>query len=140
MSNVSIAGYAGWPAYDTFLIVSLSDWPIYDLNPLRPNSNPKKFVLGSYRVHELGWTLTPLGPSTGCWGPYFHSSLLLLRSINVHMLHAIYPLRIRQAVPKYMEICAHAACHLSFKDQVGGPKVYGDMCTPHFIFSFMPCG
>ena len=76
-------------------------------------------MLGSYRVHELGRTLTLLGtPQRDAEGPYFHSSLLLLRSINV----------------------AHAACHLSFKDQAGGPKVYGDMCTPHFILSFMPCG
>ena len=60
MSNVSIAGYAGWPAYDTFLIVSLSSRPIYDPNPLRPNPNPKKPVLSSCRVHGLGRTLTPL--------------------------------------------------------------------------------
>ena len=44
MLNVSIAGYAGWPAYDTFLIVSLSGRPVYDPNPLRPNPNPKKPV------------------------------------------------------------------------------------------------
>ena len=60
MSNVSIAGYAGWPAYDTFLIMSLSGWPVYDPNPLRPNPNPKKPVSGSCRVRGLGWTLTPL--------------------------------------------------------------------------------
>ena len=61
MSNVSIAGYAGWPAYDTFLIVLLSGRPVYDLNPLRPNPNSKKPVSGSCRVRGLGWTLTPLG-------------------------------------------------------------------------------
>ena len=60
MSNVSIASYAGWPAYDTFFIVSLSGWPIYDANPLRSNPNPKKPVSGSRRVRGLGRTLTPL--------------------------------------------------------------------------------
>ena len=35
---------------DPFLIVSLSGRPIYDPNPLRPNPNPKKPVLGSCRV------------------------------------------------------------------------------------------
>ena len=60
MSNVSIAGYAGWPAYDTYLIVSLLGQPIYDPNPLRPNPNPEKHMLGSCRVHGLGQTLTPL--------------------------------------------------------------------------------
>ena len=60
MSNVSIAGYAGWPAYDTFLIVSLLGRPVYDPNPLRPNPNPKKSVSGSCRVRGLGRTLTPL--------------------------------------------------------------------------------
>ena len=60
MSNVSIAGYAGWPAYDTFLIVSLSGRLVYDPNQLRPNPNPKKPVSGSCRVRGLGRTLTPL--------------------------------------------------------------------------------
>ena len=60
MSNVSIAGYVGWPACDTFLIVLLSGRPVYDPNPLRPNPNPKKPVLGSCRVRGLGRTLTPL--------------------------------------------------------------------------------
>ena len=60
MSNVSIAGYAGWPTYDTFLIVLLSGQPVYDPNPLRSNPNPKKPVSGSCRVRGLGRTLTPL--------------------------------------------------------------------------------
>ena len=60
MSNVSITGYASRPAYDTFLIVSLSSRPVYDPNPLRSNLNPKKPVSGSCRVCELGRTLTPL--------------------------------------------------------------------------------
>ena len=60
MSNVSIAGYAGWLAYDMFLIVSLSDRPVYDPNPLRPNPNPKKPMSGSCRVCGLGRILTPL--------------------------------------------------------------------------------
>ena len=60
MSNVFIVGYAGWSAYDTFLIVSLSSRPVYDSNPLRLNPNPKKRVSGSCRVCELGRTLTPL--------------------------------------------------------------------------------
>ena len=60
MSNVSIAGYAGWPAYDTFLIMLLSSRPVYDPNPLRPNPNPKKPVSGLCRVRGLGRTLTPL--------------------------------------------------------------------------------
>ena len=60
MSNVSIAGYAGWPAYDTFFIMSLSGRSIYDPNPLRPNPNPKKLMLDSCCVCELGPTLTPL--------------------------------------------------------------------------------
>ena len=53
-------GFLGWPIYDTFLIVSLSDRPIYDPNPLRPNPNPKKPVSASCRVRRLGQTLTPL--------------------------------------------------------------------------------
>ena len=40
-----------------------ADRPIYDPNPLKPNPNPKKPVLGSCRVHGLGRTLTPLGLS-----------------------------------------------------------------------------
>ena len=60
MSNVFIAGYAGWPVYDTFHIVSLSGWSVYDPNPLRSNPNPKKPVSGSCRVRRLGQTLTPL--------------------------------------------------------------------------------
>ena len=55
-----IAGYAGWPDYDTFFIVSFSGQPVYDPNPLRSNPNPKKPVSGSCRVHGLGQTLTPL--------------------------------------------------------------------------------
>ena len=46
-----------------FLIVSLSGRPVYDPNPLRPNPNPKKPVLGSCRVRGLGQTLTPLSLS-----------------------------------------------------------------------------
>ena len=57
---MSIAGYVGWPAYDKFLIVSLSSQPIYDLNSLRPNPNPQKPMSGSCHIHKLGWTLTPL--------------------------------------------------------------------------------
>ena len=40
MSNMFIADHAGWPAYDTFLIQTFSDRPVYDPNPLRPNPNP----------------------------------------------------------------------------------------------------
>ena len=36
MLNVSITGYAGWLAYDTFLIVLVLGRPIYDPNPLSP--------------------------------------------------------------------------------------------------------
>ena len=57
MSNMSIMG---WPAYDTFFIVSLSSRPVYDPNPLRSNPNPKKPVSDSCHVRGLGWTLTPL--------------------------------------------------------------------------------
>ena len=57
---MSITGYAGWPAYDTFLIVSLLSRPVYDPNPLRSNPNPKKPISGLYRVRGLGRTLTPL--------------------------------------------------------------------------------
>ena len=57
---MSIVGYVGSPAYDTFLIVSLSSQPVYEPNPLRPNPNPKKPMLGSCRVRRLGQTLTPL--------------------------------------------------------------------------------
>ena len=60
MSNVSIASYVDWPDYDTFLIVSLSVWFVYDPNPLSPNPNPKKPVSDSCHVHGLGRTLTPL--------------------------------------------------------------------------------
>ena len=38
----------------------LSDRPVYDPNPLRPNPNPEKSVSGSCRVRGLGRTLTPL--------------------------------------------------------------------------------
>ena len=65
MSNVSIAGYADWPTYDTFLIISFSGRPVYNSNPLRPNINPKKSISGSCRVHELGRTLTPLSIGLG---------------------------------------------------------------------------
>ena len=60
---MSIAGYAGWLAYDTFLIVSFTGRPIYDPNPLKPNPNPKKPVLSSCHVRGLGRTLTPLKKS-----------------------------------------------------------------------------
>ena len=56
MSNVSIAGHVGKPAYDTFLILPLLDRPVYDSNPLRPNPNPQKPCRGC----ELGHTLTLL--------------------------------------------------------------------------------
>ena len=60
MSNVSITRYMGWPTYDTFLIVSLMDWPVYDPNPLKPNPNPRKPMSGLCRVRGLGRTLIPL--------------------------------------------------------------------------------
>ena len=63
---MSIAGYAGWPAYDTFFIVSLSSRPVYDPNPLRHNPNPKKPVSSSCRVRGLGRTLTPLLRPLSC--------------------------------------------------------------------------
>ena len=44
--------------------MSLSGRPVYDPNPLRPNPNPKKPVLGSCRVRGLGRTLTPLSESS----------------------------------------------------------------------------
>ena len=79
VSNVSIAGYAGWPVYDPFFIVSLSGRPVYDQNPLRPNPNPKKPVSGSCCVRGLGRTLTPLSLPTlmrvlprGDLGLYFY--------------------------------------------------------------------
>ena len=40
--------------------MSLSDRPVYDPNPLRPNPNPKKHVSSSCRVRGLGRTLTTL--------------------------------------------------------------------------------
>ena len=42
---MSIAGHVGKPAYDTFLILSLLDRPVYDSNPLRPNPNPQNHVV-----------------------------------------------------------------------------------------------
>ena len=57
---MSVANYAGWHAYDTFLIVSLSGWPVYDPNSLRPNLNLQKPVSSSCCVCRLGQTLTPL--------------------------------------------------------------------------------
>ena len=60
MSNVSIAGYASWPAYDMFFIMLLSGRPVYDPNSLRPNPNQKKPVSGSCCVRRLGRTLIPL--------------------------------------------------------------------------------
>ena len=38
----------------------LSSQPVYGPNPLRPNLDPQKLVLGSCRVHGSGPTLTPL--------------------------------------------------------------------------------
>ena len=60
MSNVSIAGYAGWPAYNMFIIVLLSGRPIYDPNPLWHNPDPQKPMSGLCHVRGLGQTLTPL--------------------------------------------------------------------------------
>ena len=40
--------------------MSLSDRPVYDPNPLKPNRNPKKPVSSLCRVRGLGRTLTPL--------------------------------------------------------------------------------
>ena len=57
---MSIAGCTGWPNNDTFFIMSLLGWPIYDPNPLSSNPNPQKPVSGLCRVCKLGWTLTPL--------------------------------------------------------------------------------
>ena len=54
MSNVSIAGYAGWPTYDMFLIVSLS---VYDQNPLRPNLNPQKTCVGFMSCSHVRWNI-----------------------------------------------------------------------------------
>ena len=39
---MSIASHAGWPAYNTFLIVLRSGQPVYDPNLLRPNPNMQK--------------------------------------------------------------------------------------------------
>ena len=50
----------GWPTYDTFLIMSLSARPVYDLNPLSSNPNLKKLMSNLCRVRRLGRTLTPL--------------------------------------------------------------------------------
>ena len=57
---MSIASYAGWPAYDTFPIVSLLGQPIYDPNPLRPNFNSEKPMSSSCRVRGLDQILTLL--------------------------------------------------------------------------------
>ena len=41
ISNVSITGHVGQPAYNTFFfIISLSNQPVYDQNLLTPNPNP----------------------------------------------------------------------------------------------------
>ena len=65
---MSIAGYAGWLAYDMFLIVSLSGQPVYDPNWLRPNPNPKKTCVGFVLCLQVGsnidtpkrsWTVMP---------------------------------------------------------------------------------
>ena len=40
MSNMPIAGHVDWPAYNTFLIESFLDRPVYDPNLLRPKPNP----------------------------------------------------------------------------------------------------
>ena len=45
MSNVFIMSQAGWPAYDTFHIESLSSWPVYYPNLLKFNPNPQKLML-----------------------------------------------------------------------------------------------
>ena len=45
---MSIVGYAGWPTYDMFLIVSFSSCPVYNPNLLRHNLNPQKLVSGTW--------------------------------------------------------------------------------------------
>ena len=110
MSNVSIAGYAGWPTYDTFLIVSLTDRPVYDPNPLRSNPNPKKPVSGSCRVHGLGRTLTPLSE----W-PFFHPRTGLMDSI-LHSNPALTQIKLKKKnYSSIVIICASIILEFSFK-------------------------
>ena len=58
MSNVSVVGHAGWPAYDTFLIMLLSGQPFYDPNPLRSNPYSQKLMSCLCHVRGSGQTLT----------------------------------------------------------------------------------
>ena len=110
MSNVSIAGYAGWPTYDTFLIVSLTDRPVYDPNLLRSNPNPKKPVSGSCRVHGLGRTLTPLSE----W-PFFHPRTGLMGSI-LHSDPALTQIKLKKKnYSSIVIICASIILEFSFK-------------------------
>lgn len=78
---MSIGGYEGWPAYDIFLIMSISNRPIYDPNSLRPNLNLQKPVSCSCCVRRLGRTLIPLEFSKFCvffgWCPFLvHGSMM----------------------------------------------------------------
>ena len=90
MSN---AGYASWPIYDTFLIMLFSDQPVYDPDSLRPNPNPQKPVLDSYRVRGLGRILTPLLNNQGDHvyrDEHMHGGCVLRKPKNVsfHLLVA----------------------------------------------------
>ena len=62
---IAVAGHVGWLSYEQFLIVLLLGQPVYDPNPLRPNPNSQKPVLGLCHVRGLGRTLTALGKSRG---------------------------------------------------------------------------
>ena len=116
MSNVSITGYAGWLAYDMFLIVSFSSQPVYDPNPLKPNSNPKKPVSGLCRIRRFGRTLTPLTPRIHFFFFFFllhHdvfvSSVLLFFNFFFKKIH--YTLRVFFFLEK-VEILNYNNCKL----------------------------
>ena len=100
MSNVSIAGYAGWPTYDTFLIVSLSGQSVYDPNPLRPNPNPKKPVLGLCRVRGLGRILTPLIPI------FFVKKVVPLRSVPLALDSTLFHFRWKRIQISLSRLCS----------------------------------
>ena len=77
---MSITSYAGWPAYDTSLIVLLSSWPVYDPNPLRPNPNPKKSVSCSRVGSNID---TPTWRGEGCViRENFKATVLIVPGIN----------------------------------------------------------
>ena len=102
--NITIVGHTHWPAYDTFLIMSLSGQSIYDPNPLRPNYNPQNLIscscwaCGSCQIltpppHLFPWSrltlpLEPYYVPFEPWGMYFN--FLISSHTDIMAKHHIY--------------------------------------------------